>query len=250
MHLITLLRLGIGRFRLADPDRFELVNTNRQYGANTKTFGRSKVEVMAEVATAINPEIDLALFNEGMTPQNADQLLRGADIAVDGIDFFAMEARRLFFRMARHHGIYALTAAPLGFSSTLHIFSPTGMTFDEYFDLTDSQTIEEQLSAFAVGLAPRGLHLPYMDLRRVSLSARAGPSSSIGCQLSSALIGAEAINLILKRSPPRVAPRYFQFDAYHRRFVSGYLWRGNRNPWQRLKRWYFRRKLTRNRLLP
>src|SRR5262245_5822644 len=52
-HLTTLARLGIGRFRIADPDCFELANFNRQHGATTQTLGRGKAEVMAEAAAAI-----------------------------------------------------------------------------------------------------------------------------------------------------------------------------------------------------
>ena len=37
IHLITLARLGIGAFHIADPDHFELVNFNRQYGATPAT---------------------------------------------------------------------------------------------------------------------------------------------------------------------------------------------------------------------
>ena len=54
-HLLTLTRLGIGRFHLADFDRFELHNFNRQVGATVHTVGRPKVDVMAEMASAINP---------------------------------------------------------------------------------------------------------------------------------------------------------------------------------------------------
>ena len=56
-HLVTLLRLGIGRFHLADPDQFELPNMNRQYGADMSSLGKSKVEVMAAVARRINPDV-------------------------------------------------------------------------------------------------------------------------------------------------------------------------------------------------
>jgi len=45
-HLLTLARLGVGRFTISDPDRFELANFNRQAGAMmsttreySKTFG-------------------------------------------------------------------------------------------------------------------------------------------------------------------------------------------------------------------
>ena len=52
VHLVTLARLGIGRFTIADPDAFEPVNFNRQYGATLRGLGRSKAEVMAEEAGA------------------------------------------------------------------------------------------------------------------------------------------------------------------------------------------------------
>src|SRR5262245_59714807 len=64
IHLATLARLGIGTFHIADPDCFELANFNRQYGAITRTLGRSKAVVMAEVARGINPELQLRVFSE------------------------------------------------------------------------------------------------------------------------------------------------------------------------------------------
>ena len=38
-------------------------------------------------------------------------------MVVDGIDFFAIDVRRLVFREARRRGIWALTAGPIGFSA-------------------------------------------------------------------------------------------------------------------------------------
>src|SRR5260370_11988375 len=99
--LATLARLGIGAFHIADPDSFEIANINRQFGASAKTMGRGKTEVMAETATAINPEIDLRVFNEAINADNVGDFLDGVDVVVDGIDFFAIEARRLLFKDAQ-----------------------------------------------------------------------------------------------------------------------------------------------------
>src|SRR5882672_6634126 len=44
---IMLARMGVGRLRIADFDRFEHSNINRQYGALLDTIGESKVEVLA-----------------------------------------------------------------------------------------------------------------------------------------------------------------------------------------------------------
>ena len=98
IHLITLARLGIGAFHIADPDDFELVNFNRQYGATVRSLGRGKAEVMAEEARAVNPELQLRVFSEAITPENVGEFLDGVDVLVNGIDFFDIAARRLVFR--------------------------------------------------------------------------------------------------------------------------------------------------------
>ena len=42
-HLVTLTRLGIGSFHIADPDAFGIENFNRQLGARMSTLGRPKI---------------------------------------------------------------------------------------------------------------------------------------------------------------------------------------------------------------
>src|SRR3954449_130001 len=65
-HLLTLTRLGIGNFHIADFDHFEVHNFNRQVGATMQSVGRPKVDVMAEMAMSINPELDVRRFPEGV----------------------------------------------------------------------------------------------------------------------------------------------------------------------------------------
>ncbi|HZU39067.1 MAG TPA: ThiF family adenylyltransferase, partial [Gemmataceae bacterium] len=167
------------------------------------------------------------------------------DVLVDGIDFFALDARRLLFREARRRGIWALTAGPIGFSAAWLVFAPTGMAFDEYFDLNDGMERLDQLIAFAVGLTPRATHLKYLDLTQVDLSAGRGPSAGLACQLCSGVAAAEVVKILLGRSPILAAPWYSQFDAYRQLFCRRRLRWGNRHPLQRLKRWYLHRRLQR-----
>lgn len=245
IHLATLARLGIGTFHIADPDCFEVANFNRQYGAKTHTLGRNKAEVMADEARAINPEINLRVFPEAIAAENIDEFLEGVDVLVDGIDFFAIEGRRLVFREARRRGIWAVTAGPLGFSTACLVFSPTGMSFDHYFDIDDSTNRLDQLIAFAVGLAPKATHLKYFDLSQVDMSSGKGPSAALACHLCSGAAAAEVVKILLQRSPIRPAPCFFQFDAYRQVLRKGRLFLGNRHPWQKFKRWYLRRRLSR-----
>src|SRR5690606_32011775 len=77
VHLLTLARLGIGAFNIADFDTFDLVNFNRQAGAMVSALGRPKVDVLAEMAADINPELDIRRFPQGVAQDNLDDFLRG-----------------------------------------------------------------------------------------------------------------------------------------------------------------------------
>src|SRR3990167_9294146 len=59
VHLLTLARLGICEFSIADFDVFDIVNFNRQVGATMSTLGRAKIVVLEEMAREINPEINI-----------------------------------------------------------------------------------------------------------------------------------------------------------------------------------------------
>jgi molybdopterin/thiamine biosynthesis adenylyltransferase len=245
IHLITLTRLGIGGFHIADPDRFEIANFNRQYGARLPNLDQNKATILAEDARAINPELELKVFAEAITQDNIDALLDGVDLVLDGIDFFSLETRRLVFREARRRGIWALTAGPIGFSAAWLVFSPSGMSFDDYFDLHDEMDLADQLVAFLTGLTPRASHLAYLDLTQVDPRSGRGPSTALACHLCSAVAAAEVLKILLGRGPIRPVPWYFQFDAYRQRLYQGRLRWGNRSAQQRLKRRLMRARLAR-----
>lgn len=236
IHLVTLARIGIGKFSIADNDTFEAANLNRQYGATVNTIGRSKVDVMAEVVSAINPGAEVSTFSEGVHEGNIDSFLTGVDLVVDGIDFFSVDARRLLFNRARQKGIYAVTSGPIGFGATLQVFSPTGMSFDDYFGINDSMSYIEKMVAFTVGLTPWPLHLKYMDLTKVNLATGTGPSFASACDLCACLVSTTAVDILLKRRPVKAVPHYFQFDPYRQVYRKGHLTFGGKNPLQALKR--------------
>lgn len=236
VHLITLVRTGIGKFHLADFDVFEPANVNRQFGARIPDFGRPKLDVMSEEAFKINPFLEITAFPEGIDADNIDAFLDGVQVVVDGLDFFSFEIRRLLFMRAREKGVYVITAGPMGFSAAMLIFAPhEGMSFDEYFHIVDGMTPQEQFLAFGLGLAPRPTHIKYMDLSRVDLEAKVGPSLNIACQLCSALAATETVRILLRRPGIRPTPYYIQFDPYAHKFRKGKLFLGNRNPFQYLK---------------
>jgi len=243
IHLLTLARLGIGKFNIADLDVFEPVNISRQFGAFHSTSGRHKAEVLAEMVRDINPEADIVLFPHGVSETNAEAFLDDADVFIDGIEFFEIDIRRLLFQHARACGIYALTSAPLGFGATLQVFSPTGMSFDEYFAMKDGMTEIEKLAAFAAGLAPRPYHLRYLDKSRVNLKERKGPAVAPSCTLAAALVATEVVKILTGKQKPKAVPHYLQIDMLRSKLHKGYVWGGGKNPRQRLARYLARKAL-------
>lgn len=234
-HLLTLARLGIGAFSIADFDQFEYVNFNRQVGATTNTVGQPKGAVLEAMAKTINPELHIDRFDDGVTIENTDAFLAGADLFVDGFDFFVLDIRRHVFARAHALGIPAITAAPIGLGAAYLVFMPGHMTFEQYFRL-NGHSPSEQYLRFLLGLAPKGLARPYLiDPTRVDLAGQKGPSTVAACQLCGGIVAAEALKILLRREGVRAAPYHQHFDAYRQRFVRSYLPLGNGGPLQRMK---------------
>ncbi len=242
-HLLTLTRLGIGRFHIADLDTFELVNFNRQAGASLSHLGRPKVEVLEELARDIDPQLEIRVFPQGVTRGNLGSFLEGVDLYLDGLDFFALDIRRAVFAACAEKGIPAVTAAPLGMGVALLNFLPGGMTFEDYFRL-EGRPETEQYLRFLVGLSPAMLQAGYLvDPSRVDLSAGKGPSTPMACDLCAGVAATQVLKILLKRGEVITVPRGLHFDAYRNRMRVTWRPGGNRNPLQQLGLAIARRRL-------
>lgn len=244
-HLLTLTRLGIQSFNLADLDRFGIENLNRQAGAFMSTIGRPKVDVVSRMARDINPELDINKFPGGVTFDNMDQFLEGVDLYVDGLDFFVLDIRARLFAMCAERAIPAITAAPLGMGAAVLAFLPGCMTFEEYFQL-EGKPLNEQLLRFMVGLAPAVLHQSYLvDPSAVDLVNHKGPSTPMACEICAGVAGTLALKILLGRGKVFAAPHGLHYDAYRNKLVHTWRPGGNSNPLQRLLLSVARRRFMR-----
>lgn len=242
-HLLTLARLGVGNFQIADFDHFGVHNFNRQAGAFMSTLDRPKLDVMSALALDVNPELKISAFPQGVNESNIDAFLEGVDVYVDALDFFAMDARRLVFQACADRGIPALTAAPLGMGVAFLYFKPGGMSFEEYFRV-EGQSPDEQFARFIAGLSPAMLQRRYLAVpEAVNFRERRGPSTPMACELCAGLMGTAVLQVLLKRGSLRAAPWGMHFDAY--RHKLRHTWRpfGNANPLQQLLLLLIRPKL-------
>jgi molybdopterin/thiamine biosynthesis adenylyltransferase len=234
VHLLTLARLGVSNFHIADFDTFDIVNFNRQVGAMMSTVGQPKADVLARMARDINPEIDIRIFEEGVNKGNLDAFLDGVDLYVDALDFFAFDARADTFAACARLGIPATTAAPLGMGAALLNFMPGKMTFEEYFRWGDLPELDKAIR-FAIGLAPAGLHRSYLVVpESINLSKQKGPSTFMACQLCAGIVATEALKILLGRGKVWAAPYGVHFDAYRNTLKRTWRPGGNNHPIQKL----------------
>lgn len=204
---------------------------------------RPKIEVLEEMARDINPELELRLFPEGLSNDNLGNFLENVDVYVDGLDFFVFDIRRKTFAACQAKGIPVVTAAPLGLGTAVLVFSPTGMSCEDYFGFEGCDELEMAIR-FLVGLSPAVLQRGYVaDMSRISLPERRGPSSIASCQLCAGVAAVETFKLLLGRGEIRYAPWGSQFDAYRMKYVRTWRPGGYRNPLQRLMRFLLRQQL-------
>jgi molybdopterin/thiamine biosynthesis adenylyltransferase len=231
IHALTLARLGISNFQLADFDSFGVENFNRQVGATMSTVGKEKVDVMETMLRDINPTANINSFEDGINSENIDAFLDGVDLYVDSLDFFAMDARRLVFSKCAERGIPAVTAAPLGMGTAFLCFMPGEMTFEEYFGLAQAQSETELYLRFYLGLAPTAMQSAYLvDASRLDLKAKKGPSTIIGCTLCAGVAASYAVKILLQRGDLIVAPKGMHWDPYLNKTEITSLEGGANNP--------------------
>lgn len=86
---LYLAAAGVGALRLIDHDSVALSNLQRQIIFGTGDVGAPKVASAESALLALNPNIDIDTLVTRIDASNAEAILDGADIVLDGTDDFA-----------------------------------------------------------------------------------------------------------------------------------------------------------------
>jgi adenylyltransferase/sulfurtransferase len=110
---IYLAAAGIGTIRIADHDKIELSNLNRQVLHWEENVGGSKVDSAAAKLTKLNPNIKIETIADTITEDNVSQLVGDSDLIVDAMD--NLPTRYLLNKTAIEKGIPFFHGAVYGF---------------------------------------------------------------------------------------------------------------------------------------
>jgi adenylyltransferase/sulfurtransferase len=79
---------GIGNLGIVDFDQVDLSNLQRQIIHSTERIGMLKTESAKKTIQALNPDVNVTLYNEKMDSSNIMRLIKDYDYVVDGSDNF------------------------------------------------------------------------------------------------------------------------------------------------------------------
>ena len=130
--LMYLAAAGVGTIGIVDFDVVDDSNLQRQILFGVESVGQSKVEAAKQRLLSLNPHIQIHLYNERFTPENALEIAKGYDVIADGTDNFP--TRYLVNDVAVILGIPNVYASIFRFEGQVSVFNyQSGPTYRDLY---------------------------------------------------------------------------------------------------------------------
>ncbi len=120
---IAACRMGFEQFTLVDGDTVDAHNLNRQF-YDFDDIGAPKVLALKKQLLRINPAARVEALHANLDPHNVADLVGGADIVFDTIDFLDLQAILALHTTARARGKPVFTALSIGYGAGVLYFPP------------------------------------------------------------------------------------------------------------------------------
>lgn len=146
-----LARQGVGHLIIIDDGRFAQEDLNRQTMSGEGNLGAYKATAAARRVAEINSAVAITVFRERLTCDNAQRLLSGARIAVDGLD--NLPSRLALEQACRQLSIPYIYGAIAGFGGQLMTIFPVDSGLSAIYGAT-CDTMPEQGIETAIGNPP------------------------------------------------------------------------------------------------
>ena len=111
---------GVGKLTIADPDKVDLTNLQRQILYRTDSVGMPKVEAARTTLSALNPEVQVVSLEKKLIEKDLSELLKTTDIVLDCSDNFA--TRHALNRACVAHKKPLVSGAAIRFDAQVAVF--------------------------------------------------------------------------------------------------------------------------------
>ena len=178
----ALARSGIGKITMIDMDDICVTNINRQIHAMSGTVAQLKTEAMKERIEKINPECQVEIIDDFITPENIPEYLnRGYDYVIDAIDSVRTKAALIAY--CKRHKIKLITTGGAG-----------GQTDPTQIKITDlSKTIQDPLASKVRSLLRKEYNFSQNPKRKFGIDCVFStqplifPKMGEGCEISATM---------------------------------------------------------------
>lgn len=111
---------GIGRLTLADPDRVDLTNLQRQILYRSDAVGAGKADAARKTLAAVNPAVTVVALAERLEGEALERRVAEADLVLDCSDNFA--TRHAVNRACVRHAKPLVSGAAIRFDGQVAVF--------------------------------------------------------------------------------------------------------------------------------
>ncbi len=178
----ALARSGIGKITMIDIDDICVTNINRQIHALTSTVATLKTEAMKTRIEEINPECQVEIIDDFISPDNlADYLNRGYDYVIDAID--SVKTKAALIAYCKRNKIRLITTGGAG-----------GQTDPSQIQIADlSKTIQDPLASKVRSLLRKEYHFSQNPKRKFGVDCVFStqplifPKMGEGCEISATM---------------------------------------------------------------
>jgi len=151
--VLALAAAGVGTLTIIDDDVVEVSNLHRQVIHRVADAGRAKTASAVRVAAELSPETMVNAVGERLEPHNAERILAGADVVIDGSDTFA--TRLAVAGACEALGMPLVWGTVQGFDAQVTVFwsaPPVGVPAVRLADLYPEGSVGELPSCSDVGV--------------------------------------------------------------------------------------------------
>jgi adenylyltransferase/sulfurtransferase len=175
---LYLAAAGIGRLTIADPDKVDLTNLQRQILYRTDSVGAPKVEEARKTLALFNPEVDVQVVSKKLQQQELEKLVPTVDVVLDCSDNFA--TRHAVNRACVKHRRPLVAGAAIRFDAQLMVFDFTKANSPCYSCLfPEDAEVEEVLCSTMGVFAPlTGVIGAMQAMEAIKLVAQVGEPMS------------------------------------------------------------------------
>jgi adenylyltransferase/sulfurtransferase len=165
---------GFGRLTLADPDKVDLTNLQRQILYGISSVGKSKVEEARKALASFNPEVEVRILSRKLQRPELEELVPQADVVLDCSDNFA--TRHAINRACVRHAKPLVAGAAIRFDAQLMVFDLRNRSSPCYSCLfpEEGEVEEVQCSVMGVFAPLTGMVGALQAMEAIKLVAGAG----------------------------------------------------------------------------